>query len=268
MRSFRTFIGVDLGGGKGRNTAVAVLRAVDEPGPAKVEVVRYGTGGAASFYDPELLRTLLEEPDALVAIDAPLTLPACVRCTLPACPSSARCEVPILRWFREAAARQDATKKPKYTPYTQRATEVLLHERHGIMPRETLGQGMGPLTARAAYLVRALSPTFRVGENLIEVYPKATLHQLFGEDVAKLYKRSAAAEVQRTRGLVLERLPELRFALGVWRNPALELANDHDFDAIIAAYTAYLYSRQACEPPPDEVVAADGWIWAPTRAGG
>lgn len=265
MRTFRSFIGVDLGGGKGRNTAVAILRAVDDPGPVKVEVRWYGTGDASNFYDPELLRRLLAEPEAIIAIDAPLTLPACVRCQLERCPGNLACEVPILRWFRDQAGpAPDLHKKPLYTSYTQRATEVLLHKRHHVVPRETLGQGMGPLTARAAYLVRALRPTFALGENLIEVYPKATLHQLFGREVAARYKRTPVAD--QTRLQIFNRLPELRFGPGAWKQHALELDRDHEFDAIIAAYTAYLYSRGACEPPPDEIVAADGWIWAPTPA--
>ena len=35
--------------------------------------------------------------------------------------------------------------------YVQRAAEVILHRQHGILPRETLGQGMGPLTAPKLY---------------------------------------------------------------------------------------------------------------------
>ena len=96
--------------------------------------------------------------DAVVAIDAPLTLPSCVRCELPACPGADVVHgADRSTWFREREnGARVAGKKPKYTPYTQRASEVLLHEEHKILPRETLGQGMGPLTARAAYLTRAL----------------------------------------------------------------------------------------------------------------
>src|SRR5206468_990515 len=109
------------------------------------------------------------------------------------------------RWFRE---RENGThvagKKPKYTPYTQRATEVILSEEHQILPRETLGQGMGPLAARGAYLVRALATSHKLDENLIEVYPKATLFQLFGKKIAGKYKRSAQS--QPTRLDILNRL--------------------------------------------------------------
>jgi predicted RNase H-like nuclease len=256
---FDSFIGVDLGGGKGKNTAVAHLERCD----GGVEVRDYGTGKDAPWYDDRLIAYLREHPRALVAIDAPLTLPTCVRCTLPACPGSHECTVPTVSWFRarENGAAREAGKKPKYTPYTQRASEVILHEDHQILPRETLGQGMGPLTARAAYLTRALSSTHRLDENLIEVYPKATLTQLFAARTAGRYKRSG--DSPQTRLEILNALTDLRFAPGAWREHGL--ANDHKFDAIICAYTAYLWSRDACVEPTDAVAKSDGWIWFPPK---
>src|SRR5262245_43026700 len=125
MRSFSTFIGVDLGGGKGKNTAVARL-ALQGDG---VKVLDYGTGKDAPWYDERLIAFLRQQSDAVVAIDAPLTMPVCVRCTLPVCPTQEVCEVPIIRWFRQRPRPvANGKNKPRYTPYTQRASEVILHE--------------------------------------------------------------------------------------------------------------------------------------------
>jgi predicted RNase H-like nuclease len=260
MRAFHTFIGVDLGGGKGKNTALARLALVH----SGVQVLDYGTGGRdAPWYDDRLIAYLREHADgALVAVDAPLTMPSCVRCTLPSYPTLDLCEVPIIRWFRgRGNGTRAAGKKPQYTPYTQRASEVLLHEEHHILPRETLGQGMGPLAARGAYLRHALAGTHALDDNLIEVYPKATIAQLFSARVAGRYKRSA--ESPQTRLTILNELHDLSFAPGAWREHGL--ANDHKFDAVICAYTAYLWWRGRCVQPADEVVRDDGWIWFPSR---
>jgi predicted RNase H-like nuclease len=252
-RTIEHFIGVDLGGGKGRNTAVAHLRRVAGTGPAEVEVVDYGTGRDVPFFDDQLLAYLRAHPEALVTIDAPLSLPLGLE-------GDGAAAAQMRAWFA-ARAPAVAGKKPRYTPYTQRATEIILHEEHGIPPREALGQGMGPLTARAVYLRGALQPEFVLGDNLFEVFPKATIARLCGDKLAGRYKRSAASAAARLD--ILDRLPELRFAPGAWREDGL--ANDHKFDAVMCAFTGYLIARGACLPPPDPVVAADGWIWIPEK---
>ena len=286
-RPFRTFIGVDLGGGKGKTTAVVRLRLASAGDrPLLVE----DCGGGKPFFDERLISSVEEHrEEAVVAIDAPLQLPVCVRCTLPSCPSLSACSVETVRWFRDRAGT--TTGKPRYTPYTQRATEVLLQDQ-GILPRETLGQGMGPLTARAAYLLQALKRSYQLNHNLIEVYPKATLALLFpdpappqpssairyrdahgravsltgqplqpGSQVARTYKRSGHGPSVRER--VLLALPELGFAPGQWREFVVK--NDHLFDALICAYTAYLWARDGWQLPSDPVFLEDGFIWAPPR---
>jgi predicted nuclease with RNAse H fold len=114
---------------------------------------------------------------------------------------------------------------------------------------------MGPLTARAAHLLRALADRFRLNDNLIEVYPRATLELLgFREP----YKKRVDRRVE-----ILAQLPELTFGPGVWREECRK--SDHVFDAVIAAYTGYLWSRDDWQLPADTQPAllADGWIWVP-----
>jgi predicted nuclease with RNAse H fold len=289
IRPYRTFLGVDLGGGKGKNTAVARLEMKDD----LLEVVEVGTTHEGQlWYDEKLLDYLgLHAKEAILAVDAPLTLTACVRCREAVCPGMAACVDPTIVWFRTAGAElvaqaiddrdriaavpangkigtvhvPPAAKKPHTTPYTQRATEVVLHRRHGIMPRETLGQGMGPLTARAAHLVRALGRHgYRRDENLLEVYPKATIHMLWGQKVARSYKRDV--DTWETRARVLESLRgKLDFARrsGLARETVLQ--NDHCFDAVVCAYTAYLWATEGWTLPAEdrEVFEVDGWIWVP-----
>ncbi len=100
-RRFQRFLGVDLGGGKGKTTAVARLEIV---GDDLLEVVEVGTAKPETvtpWYDDLLLDYLaLHAKDAALAIDAPLTLPACVRCREPVCQGLTACVDPAIVWFR------------------------------------------------------------------------------------------------------------------------------------------------------------------------
>jgi predicted nuclease with RNAse H fold len=154
----------------------------------------------------------------------------------------------------ESGQRDHRRGKPLVTPYTQRAADLHLRRR-GILPRETLGQGMGPLTARAAHLVRALAEHFHLNENFVEVFPRATLELLgFREP----YKKRIDRRID-----ILAQLRDLSFAPGVWREECRQ--SDHVFDAVVCAYTGFLLSRDAWRVPPYAGEHTDklGWIWVP-----
>jgi len=309
----RRFVGVSLGGGRGKTTAVARLEWDDdehEGEGARLVLAearaRWGQRGGgeidqrdrsadAPFRDDVLTRWLerFVDDDTICAFDAPLTLPPCVRCTL-ACPGVDDCTVPVVAWMRRHAPslviRKGRTDpgKPSVTPYTQRATELLL-EHATLQPREALGQGMGPLAARAAYLRRRLSPRLRLHENLIEIHPRATLIRVFGSREERRTRHGSAEQTWETRKAVLDGLGRLSPALAfdrVW--PDLVVRNVHVFHAVVAAFTAYLWSVEAWQGPEDLLVGLDdedaalaraidelgdlwledGWIWSPPiRAG-
>ncbi|MCX4245491.1 DUF429 domain-containing protein [Paraliomyxa miuraensis] len=268
-QGFRRFIGVDLGGGRGKNTAVARLELSIGPSgrprlgvaEAKVRHGQRGTGlvvdepGGDALFRDEVLVAYLErwvDDHTVVAIDAPLTLPPCIRCSLP-CPTVARCTVPVVAWMRRWAPRlqprgRSDPGKPAVTPYTQRAAEIL-QQAVGIHPRETLGQGTGPLAARAAYLRRVLSPRLRLHENLIEVHPRATIEQVFGAAVARRARHGDDDRVWATRKRVLAGLVEGIAFDYVW--PELVVRNTHMFHAVLAAFTAFLWAREGLRGPTD-----------------
>lgn len=267
-RPFKRFLGVDLGGGKGKKTAVAALELTADGGVAVVQLAP--RTGAPPLYDAALIEAIRGAgPETVVCLDAPLTLPPCLRCEEPVCPGQERCVDPaVVEMHRIAAAPSSGTSpagggrdarrgKPAITPYTQRATEIYLHRVRGILPRETLGQGMGPLTARAAHLLRALADQFRLHENLLEVYPRATLELLgFREP----YKKRVDRRIE-----ILAQLADLTFAPGVWREECRK--SDHVFDAVICAYTGYLWWRDGWTLPAEgtAVYREDGWIWVPPQ---
>ena len=285
LRRFHHVLGVDLGGGKSKKTALATLR-VDGATATVVDIAP--RPGAAPFYDPTLLDTIRAYGDeTLLCIDAPLTLPPCLRCAVPVCPGQTACVDPSVVEMRalatEAAeARHEAQSaplpgerfglranrdtrrgKPSITPYTQRPTEIYLAANVGIAAREGLGQGTGPLAARAAHLVRALADRFTINQNLIEVYPKATLVALGLGTPFKKHLRE-----RETRARVLESLSgELHFGPGVWRERCVQ--SDHLFEAVICAFTGFLWARDGWALPAstttrDEAARLhDGWIWTP-----
>jgi predicted nuclease with RNAse H fold len=303
----RRFVGVSLGGGRGKTTAVARLELDPASGGTSQRLtlaearVRWGQRGGgevddsegrgeAPFRDDVLLGWIDRWVDehTVMAFDAPLTLPPCVRCRLQ-CPGIDACTVPVVAWMRRHGSHLVIRKgrsdpgKPSVTPYTQRGTELLL-ERATLQPREALGQGMGPLAARAAYLRRALSPGLRLHENLIEVHPRATLIRLFGSRDERRTRHGSAMQTWDMRKAMIERLGRLVEGLEfdrVW--PDLVVRNVHVFHAVVSAFTAYFWAREGWRGPEDllagledpsgELARAvdefgdlwleDGWIWAP-----
>lgn len=263
FRTFKRIIGVDLGGGKGKNTAIALLSAHKDY--AHVEFLGTQSPTEDYFHDATLIEWIMEHSDdAVLAINAPLRSTVCMRCRLPKCAGLDECSDPVIAWFRTEGNRlvprssRDRLKPPT-TPYTQRACELWLQHRYGIRPREALGQGMGPITARAHYIHRALERRFTLNVNLIEVYPRATIQVLFGDAMAERYKREA--NPSETRLFVLDALR------GSVRGDCYDTCvnNDHAFDALVSAYTAYLWMKERWEIPVEhrEIFLQDGWIWFP-----
>jgi predicted nuclease with RNAse H fold len=257
-KPFKRFIGIDLGGGKGKKTALAVLDRCK--GGVTVTALR-PRSDESPLYDGALFAAVRDLGEgAMVCVDAPLTLPPCIPCRVAVCPGQDRCvdpEVVTLRRLSACPVRNVASLrgKPGVTPYTQRATEAYLLHRRGIPPREALGQGMGPLTARACHLVRALANRFILNENLIEVFPRATLELLGFRDP---YKKRVDKRIE-----ILAKLRDLSFGPGVWREECRQ--SDHVFDAVISAYTGYLRDRDGwtVSSEIESLFPGAGWIWIP-----
>jgi predicted RNase H-like nuclease len=282
-RRFTTFVGVDLGGARGKTTAVTHL--VSTEGRARVMSVSTRYRGEP-WIDASLLEFVASLGDDLVvAVNAPLTSPACARCVVPACPGVSACVDPAVVWLRtegralaehesaaaavqggpaERSIRSDSTRtRSRLLPYAHRATEVVLCYDRGVLPMSQLGGAVGLVAARAEHLRRRLVRAgFALHQNLLEVSPAATIAALFDRRRARGYKRDA--DPWQTRAALVEALGDLEFA------PASRLAredalrNDHCFDALIAAYTGFLWARDDWSmPAPGTPFTDDGWIWVP-----
>jgi hypothetical protein len=275
QRPFRRFIGIDLGGGRGKTTAVAEIRSA----PSGAEVVEVATrAGRQPWTDDTLAgRFGTSDPACAIAIDAPLTRPACGRCEVPVCPGMEACVDPAVVWLRTtgrqlvrqvAAETVGGSTRPqrvgaqaRLAPYAHRATEVVMTYQRGLLPLSALGASNGAIAARAGQLRRRLRGAgYVLHENLIEVSPAATIGALCGARAARGYKRDA--DPWRTRAVILERFEDLSFAPQSRMAREDVLRNDHCFDAVISAYTAYLWARDGWEVPSG-IVPDDGWIVSP-----
>ncbi len=296
---FRRFVGVALGGGRGKSTAVARLELHENGAPPELAVteatVRAGHRGSGPARDrlaqPPGVGYLRDEDLAaylrrwvddgtLVACDAPLTLPPCSTCERP-CPGTEACTVPAVVHMRALARSRGGGRgrKPSLTPYTQRLPELVLAA-DGLPVREALGQSTGPLTARALRLRRMLAPTVRLHENLIEVEPGAALVRMFGARAARAARVGAQGDVRMARARMLASLRHhLRFC-HVW--PELVVRSRPVFRSVVTAFVGYLWAREPWSPAAqiqDPELArkiahfgtgwlATGWIWVPPAAVG
>lgn len=267
---------MDLGGGRGKTTAVAELRM----GASGAEVIEVATrAGKLPWTDDTLIgRLAVPDPGRVIAIDAPLTTPACGRCEIEVCPGTEACVDPAVIWLRtvgrnlvqQVAAetvgggpRPQHTSQARLAPYAHRATDVVLTYQLGLLPLSSLGAANGAITARAGQLRRRLKGAgYQLHGNLLEVSPVATIAALCGPRTARGYKRDADPWV--TRASILEGLGDLTFAPQSRMAREDVLRSDHCFDAVISAYTAYLWARDGWELPTD-VFADDGWVFTPPQ---
>lgn len=275
--AFTRFIGVDLGGGRGKTTAVAELRSTANG----VDVVEVAIRSSNRLWNDDTLVQWLSATttDTVLAIDAPLTQSACNRCDRPVCPGMETCVDPAVVWLRSegrSLVRVDAERasngvrairiepsipQARLAPYLHRATDVVMTYGRGLLPLSTLNSTNSGIASRAAQLRRRLRGAgFELHRNLVEVSPAATITALCGERAARGYKRDA--DPWRTRAVILEQLGDLAFSARSRMAREDVLQNDHCFDAVIAAYTAYLWARDGWSMP-EGCFDEDGWIVAP-----
>jgi predicted nuclease with RNAse H fold len=296
-RAFSRFIGIDLGGGRGKTTAIAEIRSGRPNGPAGptspggpggqrsqrhvdgAQVVEVATrSGRSPWTDDTLLERLMTAApaDTVIAVDAPLTQAACGRCERPVCPGMEACADPAVIWLRTegrslirkvavetvgGGSRPAFTAQARLAPYAHRATEIVMTYERGLLPLSAIGHTTGAIAARAGQLRRRLRGIgFDLHANLLEVSPAATVAALCGPHAARGYKRDA--DPWHTRAQILERLDDLSFAPQSRMAREDVLQSDHCFDAVLSAYTAYLWARDGW-PTPDGCFTDDGWIVAP-----
>ena len=163
-RAFSRFIGVDLGGGRGKTTAIAEIRS----GAGGAQVVEVATrAGRLPWTDDTLLGRLqaAAPTEAVIAVDAPLTQAACGRCEQPVCPGMEACADPAVVWLRTegralvrkvaretvgGGSRPAFTAQARLAPYAHRATEIVMTSERGLLPLSAIGHTSGAIAARVS----------------------------------------------------------------------------------------------------------------------
>lgn len=270
-RRARRFIGVSLGGGKGKTTAIARLEWQADGTPlvlveARVKVGHRGSGdeGLASdssetqrlgyFRDQALIDYLGQWPqdECVLAMDVPLRLPPCLSCRLD-CPGSQRCEVPEVAWMRKYARRllpvagRSDRDKPRYSPYSERATDLVNAYFAGAGAQGSSGT-VSALAARAHYLQKRLRRDFRPGHNWIEVCPRTAIVRCMGEEIERSTRRGSYEQVWLARRAVLLQAIEGLSIRGVW--PDMVARNVHVFRALVSAWLAHRWDAQGRPQAP------------------
>lgn len=171
--------------------------------------------------DEEVLGLVRQERPRVVAIDAPLCLPRGWHCLDWPC-SCGRCE-----------SASDARRSAEQAVSAQ-GLGLFWTTRRSIIKR-------------MIYRAIALKEEFEtLGLSVIEVYPYASKVRLFGKPVARKTTREGRRWLRRK---LEDRIPGLRD----WRP-----LNHDELDAVVAAYTAYLYETgrtiQAGDPEEGMIV--------------
>jgi predicted nuclease with RNAse H fold len=250
----RCILGIDLGGASSNTTGIVVLRGRDRPTVQEANILARGAGPAEA--EQNLLGLVDEWKPDVVAIDAPLTLPPCMTCP-PFCRGpGVECELRAAQEVWDAGGN----------PVSQRLTE--LHLRTAlptIKPPPLPTMQMGVLTARAVAFARRLSarafvPGAHQPAQLLEVYPRATLHQ-HGSAEPSLGPRAPNEADEAYAVRVVDGFEPRIDGIDPYR-PRLVQREHHVLDALVAAYTGWL-SPSGLQQPPPGFNTSTGWIWFP-----
>ena len=169
------YVGIELGGRS--RTAVVALDFFATENKAFVSAIHSPPQAEEGETGDDTLARVVNALNPLaIGVDAPLTLPPCIRCPLP-CPTVHLCEVPAVRWMREEAVKARFGKGKLPNPYTQRPVDYLLRgpwQEDAFVPfpvDESFGSSRAPLAARMQYLQRHL----QASEGFLEVNPRLAL---------------------------------------------------------------------------------------------
>ncbi len=261
------FIGVSLSGGKTPRTHVAVIDFF--PSEKKVFLTHLFrdigemNGLTADTVLIDLIKSHKEDVQS-ISIDAPLTMPKCIRCRL-VCPGAEACTQPEIKWMWQHHKAMDRKKNPNkiFTPYTERCVESYLSTQleQNFPVDHTLGSNRAPLWARTFFLQKRLK-SFK----LLEVMPRINTWRIGRElKISKtplmFYKNSV--EGSHHRQTILDRFVDAEW-LFIYLQDVKHMVKDvYVFESVMSAFTGLLQYKNLCEKPPKNFPLTEGWVAMP-----
>jgi predicted nuclease with RNAse H fold len=233
MESRNLAAGIDLSGRTIGTTALALVGG-DAPRPEVLEVVA-GRNLRGPTGDAEIVRRLEDRRPAVVAVDAPLTLPHAVTCDEPECP---------ICFPADGVA-------PSYGSRAIDGAAAWAAVGHAEKPPMAMVMVAG-IAFRARYLQRLLE---RVGLTVIETWPMG---------VYRVLARGAGETAADTgdawrRGLLASAIDGL---------DGVDASNTDRLDAVAAAYVGWCHvTRRATAVVGPEGYRDEGEIWVPRSRG-
>lgn len=263
------FIGIALGGSKTDRTSLAVVEYYPDHKKAFLshlyEKIKSQDDSTADAFVHQLV-TRDHLGAQVVALDAPLVLPKCVRCKL-VCPGYENCGEPEIKWFRKNYAELNASKRPQryFSPYLERCAEFYITHKleEKFYPNMALGSNQGPMTMRASYLARRWKK-----QKLIEVQPALSLWRIgrsLGIQKSYLRHHKHSVEGLAIRKAVIEKLSDRNVAFLYEHDMRVMINNAQAFDAFLCAFTALLSSKKQTESRPEDFPKHEGWVEIPRQ---
>ncbi len=258
-----------MGGGKSNKTSYAIVQYY--PKQKKIFLTELHDklqSTKEKTADELLIKSFSKYSSKLkaIAIDAPLSLPKCIRCKLK-CPGYTKCKVSEVVWMRKEYLKNNKQKKPKnvLNPYIERSAEVYISKNleEPFFPSHALGANSAPLAARMNYLSKHIS------HKKIEFFPKLSLWRIgksLGLKKSYLRFHKNSADGHEIREIILKRLIEKDIAFIYVDDLKKMIKSPQAFDAFIGALTAVLYGAKQVEAKPKGYPKQSSWIEIPLES--
>lgn len=264
--SVERFIGISLGGGKADKACVSVVDYYKDQKRLFLSKVFERVKNENQISADAKIHEIIEQYQSelkVLAIDVPFKVPLCLRCEL-VCPGFENCKQEHIQWMWDQYRSISEKKKTKkiFTPYSQRAVEIYLshqlEEPFQVPP--AMGSNIGPLLARAQFLVR------RWNASVIEVNPRVSVWRLgraLGMPRSQLRQHRHAVSGEDMRRVFLKSLIEEKNIFVYQQDYKLMCENNHAFESFVAALTALLFALGQTQPRPTNFPVEEDWVEFP-----